>query len=136
MLVPLCVYHIAADTNDKSNPVYGKCSNYVKQRDTGWKELESRHQSIRESVYVHVCALEGVVKYTSVCVIWCEGRKNVRELPRVERRGLDRDRLQSDVLLTINSVQPDKITKRIKPCMLQLNTPKNSEFLSSFSKQC
>lgn len=69
MLVPLCVYHIAADTNDKSNPVYGKCSNYVKQRDKGWKELESRHQSIRESVCV--CALEGVVKSMRVT----EGRE-------------------------------------------------------------
>lgn len=93
--------------------VYGKCSNYVKQREKGWKELESRHQSIRESVYV--CVLEGVAKYTSVCVIWCKGRKNVRELPRVERGGLHRHRLQSDVLLTVNSVQPDKHTKGSNP---------------------
>lgn len=62
--------------------VYSKSSDYVKQREEGWKDLESRHQSGRGSVYVSV--LEGVANYASVCYgvkaeRMCESYRGSRE---------------------------------------------------------
>lgn len=44
-------------------------------------------------------------------VMFLQFRKGVRESPRVEGAGFHRYRLQSDVFLAINSVQPDKVQK-------------------------
>lgn len=43
--------------------------------------------------------------------MYCLVQKAVRDSPRVEGAGLPRYRLQSDVFLPINSVQPDKVQK-------------------------